>query len=144
MCRELLLNDSRPADADLFNFWWPDVALPQLSLYRCQGSGSGSCQLSQEPVYSGDLHILRPARTSTLIDRGARPPPETGRSGSWSLQQSDRTGLSGVGSFIRSKFASLRMGTTVSRRMASRAPPSSRNPRGIVSLRVSCLICVPD
>jgi hypothetical protein len=35
MCRERLLNDSRIADADLFNFWWPDVALPQLSLYRC-------------------------------------------------------------------------------------------------------------
>ena len=34
MCRERLLNDSRVADADLFNFWWPDVALPQLSLYR--------------------------------------------------------------------------------------------------------------
>lgn len=34
LCRERLLNDSRTADADLFNFWWPDVALPQLSLYR--------------------------------------------------------------------------------------------------------------
>lgn len=90
MCRELLLNDSRPADADLFNFWWPDVTLPQLSLYRCQGSGSGSYQLSQEPVYSGGMDILRPARTSTLIDRGAQPPHETVRSGSGSLQQIDR------------------------------------------------------
>lgn len=33
-CRERMFNESRNSSALLFNFYWPDVRLPDLSLYR--------------------------------------------------------------------------------------------------------------
>ena len=34
LCRERFFNESRNSSALLFNLWWPDVRLPDLSSYR--------------------------------------------------------------------------------------------------------------
>lgn len=74
-CRERLINDSRQADADLFNFWWPDVALPQLSLYRYNvyiESSAWATNFKQKLASGSPVFAIDP-RSPEFFSRALRP-----------------------------------------------------------------------